>query len=106
MLVYPPAAISPSKCLCVCTNVLGDLERRRRHLLNVLQLDTLGQLYQSHTTVLPVDVEHGEIRNDSADTADGGLGQLAFGDDLGVAVLVEVVGDNDDLGMRASDVAL
>jgi hypothetical protein len=69
----------------------------------VLQLYTLGQLYQSHTTVLPVDIEHGEIRNDSANTTDGGLGQLAFGDDLGVAVLVEVVRDNDDLGMRASD---
>lgn len=90
-------------CLCVCANVLGDLEWCRGHLLDVLQLYSLGQLYQCDTTVLPVDIEDGEIRNDSANASDSGLGEFAFGNDLGVAVLVKVVSDNNNLESRASE---
>lgn len=90
-------SIPPNKYLCVSANVVGDLERCRRNLLNVFQLDALGQFHQCHTTIHSVNVEDGEIRNDSADTTNSGLGQAAFGDDLGVAVLVQVVGHDDDL---------
>jgi hypothetical protein len=63
----------------------------------VFQLDALSQLNQCHTTIHPVNVKDGEIRNDSANTADGGLGQAAFSYNLGVAVLVKMVGNDDDL---------
>lgn len=63
----------------------------------MLQFDALGQLHQCHAAVHSVNIEDCEVRNDSADTSDRRLRQLAFLDDLGLAVLVEVIGNDDDL---------
>ena len=82
---------------CVNTDVVGNLEGGRSDFLNVVQLYTLCQLNQSHATVDPVDIEHCKIGDDSTDTANSRLRQTAFLDNLGVAVLVEVVGHDNDL---------
>lgn len=59
--------------LCVSADVVGNLEGCRSDLLNVLQLYALGQLYQCHTAIHPINVKDRKIRNDSADTPDSCL---------------------------------
>ena len=82
---------------CVNSDVVGDLEGGRSDLLNVLQFDALCQLHQGHTTVDPVNIEDSEIGDNSANTVHCSLRKTTLLNDLGVAVLVKVIGNDDDL---------
>ncbi len=79
--------------------VIGHAERRIRLLLDLVNRRVAGDLHQSQAAVHTVDVEDGNVGDDSAYATSTRQGQLTLLQDLALAVLVGMVCNNDDLGL-------
>jgi hypothetical protein len=79
--------------------VVSDVELGISLLLDLVNSDAGRQLGQRQLALGAVDLEDAEVSDDGADTACAGEGQSAVLHDLAHAVLVDVVGGNDNLGL-------
>ena len=80
-------------------NVVSDVELCISLLLDLVDGNARGQFSQSQLALDAVDLEDTEISNDGADAASAGQRQSAVLHDLAHAVLVGVVGGDDNLGL-------
>merc|ERR1712070_23272 len=67
-------------------------------LLNFLELDVRGELGQSEFTLLPINLEDGQVRHNGADHPRTGKRKRAVLHDLRSPVLVYMVGQDNNLG--------
>lgn len=80
-------------------NVVSDVELGIGLLLDLVNSDARRQLSQSQLALDAVDLEDTEIGDNGADAASAGQRQSAVLHDLAHAVLVGVVGGDDNLGL-------
>lgn len=74
------------------------LERRLRLGLDLLDSDALGHLLQGQA-LDTVDIEDSQVGDDGGDALLAGEREGALVEDLGVALLVDVLHGDDDLGL-------
>lgn len=78
--------------------ILSNLERRLSLRLDLINRDALGVFPQCQT-LNTVDIENGEICDDSRHALGPCERESALVEDLGVALLVDVLHCDDDLGL-------
>jgi hypothetical protein len=84
--------------------LLGNIELGIRLLLDLINSNARCQLSQCQLALDAVDLEDAEVGDDGADAAGARQRQRAVLHDLADAVLVDVVGGDDDLGrVRVGD---
>ena len=82
---------------------VGDFELGLGLGAQLVDGDALGDLDQSHARPMAIDLEDSQLGDDHVDHSLAGQRQFALVQDLGLAVLVQVIHGHDDLQEQTND---